>query len=151
MAIANNHNFRAVSEKLTTSGVVGASRLKGLAEEGYGLVINLLPDDSEYAVPDEQGIVEGQGVEYVAIPVNWEQPTVNDYQRFTAAMDVAADKKVHVHCAANYRASAFYAVYAQHKGLWSADEADAFMQTLWNPALFPQWSGLMTGLLEDVP
>lgn len=143
MAISNSYNFQQVNERLTTSGVVGANRLKGLAAEGYELVINLLPDSSEHAVIDEQAIVEGQGVAYVAIPVEWEQPTLADYQQFAEIMDAAASKKVHVHCAANYRVSGFYALYAVAKGDWSAQQADDFVQRLWNPALFPQWVALM--------
>ena len=92
---------------------------------------------------DEQAIVESQGVEYVGIPVDWEQPTLADYQRFAEVMDAASGKKVHVHCAANFRVSGFYALYAVAKGEWSTQQADDFVQALWNPSLFPQWLALM--------
>lgn len=143
MAIRNSYNFREVHDKVTTSGVVGANRLRGLAEEGYGLVINLLPDDSEYAVPDEREIVEGLGVDYVHIPVDFHQPQEADYERFAQAMNAAGGGKVHIHCAANYRVSAFYAIYATRQGLWTANDAEAFVSDIWNPADFPEWGEFM--------
>lgn len=139
MAIANSYNFRRASDLVTTSGVVGANRLKGLAPEGYDMVINLLPDDSEYAVEDEAGIVESQGVEYVYIPVDFKSPTLNDYDRFAAALDQAKGRKVHIHCAANYRVSAFYALYAESTGLWSGTEAQEFIHELWQPQEHEGW------------
>ena len=139
MAIKNSYNFRVVSDQLTTSGVVGSNRLKGLADEGYSLVINLLPDDNEHAVADEKSVVEAQGVEYVYIPVDFFNPTQQEYKLFSTALDRAINQKVHIHCAANFRVSGFYARYALERGLWTAAEADAFVRELWNPDRFPCW------------
>lgn len=139
MAISNSYNFRKVSDRLTTSGVVGPNRLKGLAEEGYEVLINLLPDNNEHAVPDEKAIVEAQGVRYVYIPVDFNHPRSSDYEQFAAALDAAGGSKTHVHCAANFRVSGFYAAYAQSRGLWTAEEAAAFVEGIWQPDLFPGW------------
>lgn len=143
MPIENSYNFRRVNERLTTSGVVGAGRLQGLAAEGYELIINLLPDSSEYAVPDEAAIVTGQGVGYCYIPVDFQAPAVADYAAFCEAMDAAVEDRVHIHCAANYRVSAFYALYAQSRGLWGEDEAQAFIEDLWAPAEYPVWQNFI--------
>lgn len=143
MAIANSYNFRKVNDALTTSGVIGGNRLKGLAAEGYEVVINLLPDDNEHAVPEEGDIVEAQGVEYVYIPVDFAQPRADDFACFVQAMDAAQGRKTHVHCAANYRVSAFYSLYAVQKGLWTEAEAQNFVHDLWRPADFPAWTRFM--------
>ncbi len=148
MAISNSYNFRQISDKLTTSGVVGAGRLKGLADEGYTAVINLLPDSSEYAVPDEQAIVEGQGVEYIYIPVNFAEPTEPDFECFCQALDDRPDSKLHIHCAANYRVSAFYARYAVSRGLWSKAEAQTLIEGLWDPQAYAGWPEFMDGILS---
>ena len=42
MGIEESYNFRRIADGVTTSGVVGAKRLAGLAGEGYGAVVNLL-------------------------------------------------------------------------------------------------------------
>jgi hypothetical protein len=55
-------------------------------------------------------------------------------------LDALADQKVHVHCAANYRVSAFYGLYAQRNGLCTEAEASELMQGVWNPADYPPWA-----------
>jgi len=128
--------------------VVGADRLKALAAQGYGLVVNLLPDSTaEYAVPGEREIVESQGLEYVHIPVDFKRPARTDFAAFAAALDRAPDQKVHIHCAANYRASAFYALYAVSRGHWSVDQAMAFIHGVWQPADFPSWPEFIADVL----
>lgn len=149
MAIANSYNFRRASDLVTTSGVVGTNRLKGLAPEGYEMVINLLPDSSEYAVENEADIVESQGVEYVYIPVDFKSPTLNDYDRFAAVLDQAKGRKVHIHCAANYRVSAFYALYAESTGLWSSAKAREFIHGLWQPQEHEGWPGFIAEVREQ--
>ena len=132
-----------VSDRLTTSGVIPRDALEGLAGEGYEIVINLLPSDSEYAVPDEQAIVERQGLRYVYIPVDFANPTGEDLERFAEVMDAAGDRKTHVHCAANFRVSAFYALYATGRGRWTPDEARDFVTDIWDPAEHPPWGDLL--------
>lgn len=139
MTIEESRNFKRVSERLTTSGVVGADRLARLAAEGYEVVINMLPDSSEQAVLGEREILQAQGVRYVHVPVDFKQPTLADYDRFVAALDEAGQRKTHIHCAANYRVSVFYALYAQARGEWSAAEAERFVQSLWQPQAAEGW------------
>lgn len=150
MAIANSYNFRPVSERLTTSGVVGGNRLKGLAAEDYQAVVNLLPDSSEHAVAGEREIIEAQGCSYVYIPVDFSQPTVADFDRFAAALDELGERKLHLHCAANYRVSAFYALYARQRGLWGDMEAEQFVAGLWNPRRFPPWLQFMANVQQRI-
>ena len=140
MSIDDTFNFRRISDRVTTSGLVNAEQLATLGSEGYRAVINLLPDSYEYAVHDEATIVGGQGLDYVYIPVDFDAPTHDDFVAFSDAMRAHADDTVHVHCAANYRVSAFYGLYAQAQGLCTAAEADALVQGLWNSAEYPAWA-----------
>jgi len=139
MAIEDSYNFRRVNALVTTSGVVGPDRLKDLGPERYDVVVNLLPDESEYAVENERQVVEGQGIKYVHIPVDFKNPTLAGYDRFVSALDWAKERKVHIHCAANYRVSAFYALYAESRQIWSRAEAQEFIRDLWQPEERPGW------------
>jgi protein tyrosine phosphatase (PTP) superfamily phosphohydrolase (DUF442 family) len=139
MGIESSANFRRLSHTVTTSGSVAGSDLAQLGAEGYDLVIDLLPADSPYAVADEGAILRSQGVGYVQIPVDFAAPARTDLQAFTTVMDENVGKTIHVHCAANYRVSAFYGLYALGKGWWSAEEADAHIRDIWNPAEYPPW------------
>ena len=139
MSIEHSTNFRRVDERVTTSGVVDAECLAGLGDEGYDVVINLMPDDSSHAVSGEAAIVAGQGVTYVPIPVDFAEPSRADLDAFFAAMDANAGKQIHVHCAVNARVSVFYGLYAMRQGRWSAEESDALIRGIWDPADYPAW------------
>lgn len=139
MTVEDSYNFRRISERLTTSGLVSVAQLSSLHREGYDAVINLLPDSSEHAVTDEARIVRDQGLDYVYIPVDFDAPTHGDLEAFMHALTARAGQKVHVHCAANYRVSAFYSLYALHNGLCTEDEANELVQEVWNPGEHPAW------------
>lgn len=62
MSARDIYNYREVNGKLATAGIPSPEQLASLGDEGFEVVINLLPADSEYAVRDEQEIVEAQGV-----------------------------------------------------------------------------------------
>ena len=143
MSIEDSYNFRRIHERLTTSGVVSAEQLSGLRVEGYDAVINLLPSSSEHAVANEASIVADQGIDYVHIPVEFDAPTHDDLEQFSAAMEGHQGQTVHVHCAANFRVSAFDGLYVLNKGLCTTEEADALVQGLWNPADYPAWASFI--------
>jgi protein tyrosine phosphatase (PTP) superfamily phosphohydrolase (DUF442 family) len=147
MNIESSHNFRRLSDRLTTSGFVHPDGLRSLASQGYEVVVNLLPETSEYATPGERDIVESQLLEYIYIPVDFKQPTQSDFALFAQAMDRLALRKVHVHCAANYRVSAFYSLYQVHRGHWSVGEASDFIEGIWRPAEHAGWSEFISDIL----
>jgi uncharacterized protein (TIGR01244 family) len=143
MAIEDSVNFRRIDERLTTSGLVSAQQLQQLGAEGYDAVVDLLPDGHDRAVVDEARIVQDQGLDYVHIPVDFASPTHADLEAFSRALDARPTQKVHVHCAANWRVSAFYALHAQQRGWCTQDEADALIRDLWDPADHPAWASFI--------
>jgi len=143
MSVEDSYNFRRIDDRLTTSGLLSAEQLGDLHHEGYEAVINLMPD-GENSVPDEARIVRDQGLDYVYIPVDFAAPTHADLQAFADAMDARTGQKIHVHCAANYRVSAFYSLYALRKGLCTEAEANDIVQDIWNPADHPPWMAFIT-------
>jgi protein tyrosine phosphatase (PTP) superfamily phosphohydrolase (DUF442 family) len=143
MSMEDSYNFRRIHDDLTTSGLVSVEQLHGLRSEGYDALINLLPDSYEHAVADEAGIVRGEGLDYVYIPVDFDAPSHADLEAFATAMDARVGKKIHVHCAANYRVSAFYSLYARAKGLCTDEEARALVEEIWTPAEFPAWAAFI--------
>lgn len=142
--VQDGYNFRRINDRITTSGLLSAEQLAGLRRAGYDAVINLLPDGYEHAVADEASIVRDQGVEYVYIPVDFAAPTHADFVRFVRAMDERDGRKVHVHCAANYRVSAFYSLYAMQRGWCTEAEADAIVRDVWDPVEHPVWDAFLT-------
>jgi len=143
MSIDASYNFRRVDERLTTSGIVNVDQLRELRDQGYGAVINLKPDIEAEIGADEGAIVRDQGIDYVYLPVDFDEPTHADFEAFTAAMDAHAGETVHVHCAANYRVTAFYSVYAVERGLWNEGEEAQFVRDVWDPSEFPAWQSFL--------
>jgi uncharacterized protein (TIGR01244 family) len=132
--LASIYKYRAVDERLGTSGQPTQAQLASIAAAGYSTLINLaLHDDPRYSLPDERGTVQGLGLDYVHIPVQFAAPTDDDLERFFAAMDANKDRKVWVHCAANIRVSAFLGLYRVLREGWDEERAFQLMHGLWTP------------------
>lgn len=139
MSVEQARNYRKVNDLLATSGSLNEDQLAGLRSEGFEVVINLLPPDSPYAVPGEEQILAARGIEYRCIPVDFSAPRTGDFDSFVEAMNQVRGKKVLVHCAANYRVSAFYSLYARARGEWSPRQAREFIRSVWDPGEHPGW------------
>lgn len=148
MSIEASRNFRRINDRLTTSGTVQVDDLRMLRAEGYEAVVNLLPDTSEYAVSNERNVVESQGIEYVHIPVDFKQPTEANFSQFSAALDRLQQRKVHLHCAANYRVSAFCSLYFVSRGVWSTEQSAEFIASIWQLSEYPAWSQFIASVLS---
>ena len=148
MKIEKSYNFRKVHDSVTTSGTVHPDGLKMLAAQGYEVVVNLMPDASEFAVADERKIIESQELEYIYIPVDFKQPERSDFDEFSVEMKRVSGRKVHIHCAANYRVSAFYALYAAIYCNWSPDRACEFIHDVWQPTEYPGWYEFITDIFS---
>ena len=116
-----------------------AEQMKSVAEAGVQLVINLAPHDVPKAIPNETELVESLGMQYINIPVNWGTPTRDGLNIFMDAMDANQDKKIHVHCEANFRASAFVAMYRILRLGWKDEETMEVMHSIWDEDAYPVW------------
>lgn len=57
------------------------------------------------------GTVRSLGLSYINIPVQFAAPSEADLIAFFAAMEANRGHKLWIHCAANYRVSAFLRLY----------------------------------------
>jgi protein tyrosine phosphatase (PTP) superfamily phosphohydrolase (DUF442 family) len=142
------YNFLTYHEKLSSSGMPGADQMKKVAEAGVDLVINLAPHDVPDAIPDETTLVNSLGMEYINIPVNWGTPTRDGLNVFMDVMDANRDRKIHVHCEANFRASAFIAIHRILRQGWREAEAFEVMHTIWDEDAYPVWKMFIEDALK---
>ena len=133
MAIDDIRNFVALSEHLATAGQPSEQHVRELAAAGFEVIVNLGLLDPRYCLADEAGLTRSLGMEYHHIPVDFNAPQSDDLRKFFEVMDTSREKKVFVHCAANYRVSGFIALYGQSRLGWSAEQADAHVCRVWNP------------------
>ncbi len=127
------YNYRKYSDSLCTSGEPTEEEFRLIQQAGFHHVINLAPHGAENALPDEAKTTADLGIRYTHIPVDFKNPTSENFDAFVAAYEACGDEKVWVHCAANMRVSAFLYKYRRdHLGLPEA-EARAVMDTVWEP------------------
>ena len=127
------YNWRRLDARLSTSGQPSEAQLAALAASGVGHVINLAPHNHRNALPDEAASVAALGMRYVHIPVDFSAPTEADFVAFCTAMAELSGDKIHVHCAANYRVSAFIYRYRRDVLRMDAAAARADMDAVWQP------------------
>jgi len=142
------YNYLFYHDKLSSSGMPTAGQMKSVAEAGVQLVINLAPHDVPNAIPDEAKLVESLGMTYINIPVNWGTPNEDGLNVFMDAMDANKDRKIHVHCEANFRASAFITMHRILRSGWNAEEAFAVMHTIWDEDAYPVWKMFIENAIQ---
>ncbi|MGI8504215.1 MAG: protein tyrosine phosphatase family protein [Hassallia sp.] len=131
--IEDIYNFLKLSDAIATSGQPTKEQFQAIKEAGYQVVVNLALSESSNALRNEKQIVENQGMQYVHIPVIWENPTLENVREFFKVMEKNADKQVFVHCAANMRVSAFMYLYRRlHQGI-NDEDAKNDLQKIWIP------------------
>lgn len=135
-------NYTWVSDDLASAGQIANDQIPLLAEAGYDVVINLAIADSERNGEEGFRVVES-GLTYIHIPVDWQEPTLDDLDMFFGVMEANADRKVFVHCFANMRASAFVYLYRTMVQGVPEDVAGATMSQVWDPAEVEQWGALI--------
>jgi uncharacterized protein (TIGR01244 family) len=143
-------NFRRIDGRVITGGQPTEDQLRAAAAEGIQVVINLATLDPRYSLPDEAGLARELGLEYHHLPVEWEGPLPGDFAAFVSLMQASGDRPVLIHCAANYRVTAFYGLYAmQHLG-WSEAQADALRAPIWGTKPYPAWEAFIRDMKAQI-
>jgi protein tyrosine phosphatase (PTP) superfamily phosphohydrolase (DUF442 family) len=132
-------NGLPVNDHILTGGQPTAEQLQAAATEGFQAVINLAGPGASRTLEGEAELVRALGMTYLHIPVDWENPTPGDFAAFERALRFVADAKTLLHCAANYRVTAFYSLYAQKHLGWSAAQAHQFRAQVWDVGEYPVW------------
>lgn len=146
-SLAEISNYRVIDDGLATSGQPTVEELGDIAAAGYTTIINLaLHDDPRYSLPDEPGVVQVLGLNYVHIPVEFAAPTESDLLAFFAAFEKYRGERLWVHCAANIRVSAFLGLHRVMRQGWYEDRAFELMRGLWKPNKV--WSAFIAAMLE---
>jgi protein tyrosine phosphatase (PTP) superfamily phosphohydrolase (DUF442 family) len=136
-------NVVEITPRLVTSGQPSAEALAGLKGQGFEAVIYLAPPTVMDAVRDEHLIVARQGLTFVNIPVQFDNPTEADFEAFASVLQRLADRKVLVHCQINLRASSM--VFLYRTIVFKEDPRHAYesVSKVWSP------TGPWRKLIED--
>jgi len=122
-----------VFDSLWSSGQLSEADIASLPALGIEAVINLAPPSSPSALAREAELVTGHGIAYVQIPVEWEQPLLEQLTVFFRILTAFGDRKVWVHCAKNMRVSAFLYLYRRLCRLEPEAVACHPLREVWEP------------------
>ena len=140
-------NYREYSPAFASSGQPTKAQLSVLSDNGFQRIVYIAFTNSGKAYPDEDQLVKKLGMNYVQIPVDWEQPSKSDFYAFAGAMETGPSLKTLVHCQVNYRASAFSFLYRVIFQGVAVSEAKKDMNSVWQPN--ETWTAFLLGILQD--
>lgn len=126
-------NYIKINENISTSGQPSVEELAMIKENNFEILINLALSDSSNALENEDKIVSNLHMTYIHIPVSFENPKKDDLKLFLKIMDTFKEKKIFVHCAKNYRVSAFMYVYHKYYLRTPFEQIDLSMLEEWSP------------------
>lgn len=150
MASTDIYNVLKVNDALILGGQPTAEQLTAVAAEGFSAIVNLATFDPDRSLPDEAGLVNALGMTYHPIPVDWDNPTDADFAAFESTLLRLQAAKTLIHCAANFRATAFYSLFAlKHLG-WTEAQADAFRAVIWKDSDYPVWRALIARIQAQI-
>lgn len=126
-------NFRQYSPTFASSGQPSKEQFAAIAENGFERIVYIAFTSNPNALSDADQVVKGLGMEYMHIPVDWENPLADDFYAFADSLQRDTDKKTLLHCQVNARATAFSFLYRVIYGGLEIAEAKADMNTVWQP------------------
>lgn len=134
-------NYIKINENIATSGQPSVKEFSKIAKENYEVVINLALYDASNAIEDEDKVISSLGLTYIHLPVLFDNPKKSDLLLFIDLLQANKNRKVWVHCALNYRVSAFMYVYHKYILKTFFDDIDLSLLGTWAPN--KKWQELM--------
>lgn len=150
MSTAEIYNYVKVNDQVITGGQPTEEQIRAAAAEGFVSVINLATFDPDYSLEDEKSLVKGLGMSYYPIPVVWENPQESDFEAFDQVMQQLPEGKTLIHCAANYRVTAFYGLYALKNLGWTETQFEAFRGQIWQGSHIPVWERFISQVKQKI-
>ena len=145
--LADITNFRQYSATFASSGQPTKDQFSAIAENGFERIVYIAFTNNANALPDADQVVKGLGMEYMHIPVTWDNPLPSDFFAFADSLRRDTDKKTLLHCQVNARATAFSFLYRViYEGV-SISEAKTDMNTVWQPN--ETWRDFIVAVLAE--
>jgi protein tyrosine phosphatase (PTP) superfamily phosphohydrolase (DUF442 family) len=152
LSAADNHgehsgpvmNYHRIDDRLVTGGHLVDDGLAELKAQGVTVVIDLRDQPPK----GQKKKLAEQGIEWINIPIEWDDPETVDFERFSEAMEAHQDDHVLVQCAANYRASAMTYLYRVVVEQVDEEAAAKDLYAVWTPSEENQeWTDYIEGIM----
>jgi protein tyrosine phosphatase (PTP) superfamily phosphohydrolase (DUF442 family) len=126
-------NFRQYSPSFASSGQPTRDQFQTIADNGFERVVYIAFTNNQNALSDADQLVKSLGMEYMHVPVSFDNPLPDDFYAFADSMQRNTGKKTLLHCQVNARATAFSFLYRVIYEDVPVAEAKADMNTVWQP------------------
>lgn len=140
-------NYREYSPMFASAGQPTEAQFEAIRDAGYERVVYIAFTSNDNALPNADQIVSGLGMDYLHIPVEWDDPQPRDFYIFADAMQRSPDMKTLLHCQVNARATAFSFLYRVIHDDVSVAEAKEDMNSVWQPN--ETWRDFIFTVLAD--
>ncbi len=134
-------NYQRIHDRLATSGQPTQEQLTWIADAGFRTVINLALTDASNALPLEDRAVLELGMDYIALPLLFDRPSVTQALRVLQLLQTLQDRPVWLHCAMNMRVSSLMYIYRTRLLGISESEAEQHLKAIWEPN--PVWHDMI--------
>lgn len=126
-------NFRQYSASFASAGQPTREQFQTLADNGFERIVYIAFSNNPNALADADQVSKELGMEYMQVPVSFDNPLADDFYAFADSMQRDTEKKTLLHCQVNARATAFSFLYRviYENAPMSAAKDD--MNTVWQP------------------
>ena len=132
-ALDDIDNYRQYSPQFSSSGQPDAKQLKVVANAGFKRVIYIAFSDNRTSIKAEDRIVKSLGMDYLHIPVDFDHPTIEDFEDFAAVLNREKQVRTLLHCQINLRASTFSFLYRVIYAGVPVEVAKLDLDAIWQP------------------
>lgn len=140
-------NYKAYSPLFSSAGQPTVEQFSTLKQDGFDKVIYVAYSDHDNSLPNADRLAKKQGLQYVHIPVEWDNPTASDFALIASVLEQDKDARTLLHCQMNFRASAFAMLYRVLYLDVDLAAAKKDMNTVWQPNQV--WTDFMRETLRD--
>ena len=139
-------SYVTYSNHFASAGQPTAAQLQLVKKSGVERVIYLAFNDNMTAIENEDRVVKSLGMDYIHIPVDFDNPTLEDFQTFSAVMQQHPKMNTLLHCQVNFRASTFSLLYRVIFLKVPLSKAKESFDTVWEPN--PVWFSFLQDTLK---
>ena len=126
-------NFLQYSSSFASAGQPTREQFQSIADNGFERIVYIAFTNNRNALSDADQLVKSLGMEYMHVPVSFDNPLPDDFYAFADSMRRNTGKKTLLHCQVNARATAFSFLYRVIYEDIEVAEAKADMNIVWQP------------------
>ena len=126
-------NFRQYNPTFASAGQPTREQFQVLKDQGFERIVYIAFTNNRNALADEDLVVKGLDMEYMQVPVDFNNPLPSEFYAFADSMQRNQGKKTLLHCQVNARATAFSFLYRVIYENVPVAQAKDDMNSVWQP------------------